>query len=236
MSTLASLLQVAVRHQLFERHAVAREAPAVPEQRLWDPGLFAQEQLRRLVRQVFFPGWPRPAHHVAFAGIEEGTDIGPICMHVGQILAVQAPGNTCVVEANPYVKDEEAAGVEDTCSADLRSCARHIANKLWLLPQRTFLGECADGASAAWLECRMEKLRLAFDYTVLHVPAAAHHSEAAVLAHLSDGAVLVLEANATRRVAAHRVKETMQAANVRVLGTVLTGRTFPIPERIYRKL
>jgi hypothetical protein len=28
----------------------------------------------------------------------------------------------------------------------------------------------------------------------------------------------------------------LQAANARLLGTVLSERTFPIPERIYRKL
>jgi len=48
--------------------------------------------------------------------------------------------------------------------------------------------------------------------------------------------VLVLEANATRRVAALSAKEALEAAGVRLLGTVLNDRTFPIPEKLYRKL
>jgi protein-tyrosine kinase len=48
--------------------------------------------------------------------------------------------------------------------------------------------------------------------------------------------VLVLEANSTRRVAARKAKQALEAANVRVLGTVLNNRTFPIPEKIYRLL
>jgi Mrp family chromosome partitioning ATPase len=48
--------------------------------------------------------------------------------------------------------------------------------------------------------------------------------------------VLVLEANSTRRVAARKAKQALEASSVRVLGTVLNNRTFPIPEKIYRML
>jgi len=61
-------------------------------------------------------------------------------------------------------------------------------------------------------------------------------SEAALLATLSDGMVLVVEANSTRRVAAQKVTEKLHAANARLLGAVLSGRTFPIPDVIYRNL
>jgi Mrp family chromosome partitioning ATPase len=46
----------------------------------------------------------------------------------------------------------------------------------------------------------------------------------------------VLEARSTRKFAAQRVKSMLNSANARLLGTILTERTFPIPERIYRKL
>jgi Mrp family chromosome partitioning ATPase len=53
---------------------------------------------------------------------------------------------------------------------------------------------------------------------------------------MCDGVILVLKAHATHRAVAQKVKETLQAANVRVLGVVLSGRTFPIPESFYRRL
>ena len=37
-------------------------------------------------------------------------------------------------------------------------------------------------------------------------------------------------------VAALKAKETLDAANVRLLGTVLHNLTFPIPEQLYPKL
>jgi len=89
--------------------------------------------------------------------------------------------------------------------------------------------------SAVWLRARLAELRLEFDYTVLEGPVAAH-SEAAALGGLSDGLVLVLQANSTRRVTAQKAKERLSSANARLLGTVLTGRTFPIPEALYQRL
>jgi len=90
--------------------------------------------------------------------------------------------------------------------------------------------------SGSWLRERLNELRRTFDYTILYGPPASLGSEAALLASLCDGMVLVVQANSTRRVTAQKVKEKLQAANARLLGTVLSERTFPIPETIYKKL
>jgi Mrp family chromosome partitioning ATPase len=56
------------------------------------------------------------------------------------------------------------------------------------------------------------------------------------MAQSADGMILVLSAQKTRRIAARKIKDVLDAAHVRVLGTVLCDREFPIPERIYRQL
>ena len=71
---------------------------------------------------------------------------------------------------------------------------------------------------------------------MLYGPPATTGSEAALLGSLCDGVVLVVEANSTRRVAAQKVKDKLREASARLLGTVLCGRTFPIPDIIYKKL
>ena len=65
---------------------------------------------------------------------------------------------------------------------------------------------------------------------------SAADSETAIMGRLKDGVARVIEAHRTRRVKAQKAKEILQAANVKVLGTVLSERTFPIPEAIYRNL
>src|SRR5580692_2399437 len=66
----------------------------------WDPDSFAEEQIRGLVRQVFLPGWPKPAHQVVLSPVDSETDISSICMQVGLALSAQVRGTTCLVEAN----------------------------------------------------------------------------------------------------------------------------------------
>lgn len=83
---------------------------------------------------------------------------------------------------------------------------------------------------------RFSQLRGEFEYLLIDVAGANVRGDAAVLGQAADAAILVVEAHGTRRVAALKAKETLDAANVRLLGTVLHNRTFPIPEQLYRKL
>ena len=205
-----------------------------------DLGRFAQEQIRHLVRQVFFPGWPRPARHVAFVAINDHVDTGAVCLQVGQTLSSEIQANTCVVEANRSASDlavtTDANASSGSRAGGLRHRARLLSNHLWLMPQAVFLEGSGPGLSALWLENRLEKLHSDFDFTLLNLPAVEHSSESVLLGQLSDGVVLIVEAHSTRRVKALAAKEMFQAANVKILGTVLTGRRFPIPEAIYRRL
>lgn len=223
---------------------VAEERARVDEDgALWDADRFALEQIHNLVRRVFLPEWPKPARQVVFSAVDRRTDIVGICLQAAECLATQVTGTVCVVEANlhaPELEDGhgrtagELVAVEPR-SGPLRKSSRQISSRVWVVPQRTFLN-AESGLSAAWLHARLEQLRQEFDYTVVQGPPAGWYGETALLGQLCDGVILVLEANSTRRAAARKAKETLQGANVRLLGTVLSERTFPVPESIYRML
>jgi len=222
----------------IEREESRSLGPAV-----WDPDAFAEEQIRGLVRQVFLPGWPKPAHQVVFSPVDPETDISAICMQVGLALSAQVSGTTCLVEANlnspglEQVVEKNGHGlIANLERSALRKPSRRLSNELWLVPRNVFFGENENGLSGAWLRDRLAELRKTFDYIVLYGPPAGAGSEAALLGSLCDGMVLVVEANSTRRVAAQKVKERLHAANARLLGMVLSSRRFPIPETLYRRL
>jgi len=86
------------------------------------------------------------------------------------------------------------------------------------------------------LRRRLGQLRREFDYAVIHAPSVCNSESLSLLAHVADGLVLSIEAHRTRRLNAMRIRDRLLAANVRLLGVVLQERTFPIPERLYRKL
>jgi hypothetical protein len=243
MSTLVDVLQPLHQPDVAETTVVQPDAPPISTSDLWDPARFAQAQIYSLVRQVFFPGRGKAARHVVFSAVDASTYIAEICMEVARTLSAQVTGSVCVVEANPHKPEledvfwrkDEPVGADDA-PGSLRSASQNIAPNLWLAPREILLGAKSDRPSADTLARRLSDFRLEFDYTILHGPPAGCYAEAALLGHLSDGVALVLEANSTRRVAAQKTKEILQAAHVRLLGVVLSERTFPIPQSIYRKL
>jgi Mrp family chromosome partitioning ATPase len=86
------------------------------------------------------------------------------------------------------------------------------------------------------LKERLSELRDEFEYMLIDAPGTNVCGDAQLLGLVADAAILVIEANKTRRQAALRAKESLEAAGVRLLGTVLHNRSFPIPERLYNIL
>jgi Mrp family chromosome partitioning ATPase len=240
MSTRASLLFPPAQHEAIDAPLKERHAPE-RVRTIWDTGRFADEQIQKLVRQVFFPGWPKPARHVVFTAVDEDADLAGVCLNVGEVLTRHVDGRVGVIETTLEMPEfEDVFGVRGTTTVvkenfnSMRSAAHQISTRLWLVPPTSFWG--TESVSAASLENTLSQVRHDFDYAVLHASPAAVSSEAAVMGHMCDGVVLVLKAHATHRVVAQKVKETLQAANVRILGSILSGRTFPIPESLYRRL
>src|SRR5689334_2744749 len=89
-----------LRDQLFEPAPAAVLVPKKPSSSVWEPDQYAEQQIRGLVRRIFFPGWPRPARQVVFSAVDESHDVGSICVQVARTLEMQTPGTVCVVEAN----------------------------------------------------------------------------------------------------------------------------------------
>ena len=79
-------------------------------------------------------------------------------------------------------------------------------------------------------------MRQQFDFIVVDVPALNQYADAAAVAKVCDGIIIVLEANSTRREAARKMTENLQMTNTPILGVVLNKRTFPVPESLYRRL
>jgi Mrp family chromosome partitioning ATPase len=71
---------------------------------------------------------------------------------------------------------------------------------------------------------------------LLDVAAMSDANDAVLLGCGTEGVVLVLKANASRRESARTAIHELQSAKARVLGAVLNQRTFPIPETIYNKI
>jgi Mrp family chromosome partitioning ATPase len=138
-----------------------------------------------------------------------------------------------------YFGVENAKGLAEATfeSGPIQSFVQQIPEPdLWLMPSGKAAASLRFPAMADGLRVRIAELRETFRYVVIHSGPLRLETSAMLLSRWTDGVVLVLEANATRRDAARRVKDNLAAAGVSVLGVVLNNRTFPIPEAIYRRL
>jgi Mrp family chromosome partitioning ATPase len=208
-----------------------------------DPDGFAREEILRLVQCLFLAtngNGHSSRRQVVFCGIDEADGSHSLCAEVARRLAEEVPSLVCVVDANlrgPTRLPElfPSDGLPPSEGGTTPKFLRQITENLWL----------ASGDSAAknvglptleQVGALVKDLRDQFAYMIISAPPVGLYGDATLLGQMVDGVVIVLEANSTRRVAARRVKQALEAANVRVLGTVLNNRTFPIPEKIYRLL
>jgi hypothetical protein len=80
----------------------------------------------------------------------------------------------------------------------------------------------------------MEDLRLSYDLIILHSSALLSNAYGMALLRLTDGCVLVIEAERTRHPVAEQVRRMIQDNGGQVLGAVLNKRRFHIPRWVYR--
>ena len=223
-----------------------RPAPTNGKRGHLDLEALTREERIKLVQRVFLlPGADAP-HVVVFSGVEAGDGSSWICAHVGETLASQVQGAVCVVDANlrtpslhRYFGTEKLSGLTDaiTQSQHVRDFARQLpGGHLWILTSGSQSSDPGAVLTSERFRSLLNELRAEFDFVVIDAPSVNLYADAILLGKLTDGVVLVVQANSTRRETARKAKESLESAKVKLLGAVLNKRTFPIPEALYRKI
>jgi Mrp family chromosome partitioning ATPase len=209
--------------------------------------LLVHEEIMKLVQRVFIlPGAGKTPGAVAFCGVNRGVGCSWVCARTAEMLAEQDAGSVCVVDANlrapslhTFFAHENHTGFADAVK-DIRPITdfvRRLTGKnLWLITSGKTGAEPNGALHPGRLRNRMTELQGAFDYVLIDTPAVDAYPDAVLLGQFTDGIVLVVGSNSTRREPARIAKESFEAAKVPVFGAVLNKRTFPIPETLYRKL
>jgi len=245
MSRNFELLQRVAKDDVFRP---AEHPPAVPRKSPFVAPLYKEAphaEIAKLVQRLFSPaGSVDGPKIVSFSGISRDDRCSWICARAAEALADQADASVCVVDANlwsPQLHVHYAAansyGFSEGLAENGPICNFAVPLRranLWLIPA----GSIRPGASFSLERCRerFSELREAFAHVLISAPALSREAEATFFAQLADGVVLIVEANQSRREAVRRVKEQLESAHVRLLGAVLDQRTFPIPEKLYRRL
>jgi len=205
-----------------------------------------RDEIARMVGRLFLTG-PETPRRVVFMGAEAGTGCSKVCAEAAEVLAASAAGGSvCVLDANlrtPTLHEhfgvENRFGLTDALQdgGSIRKYVQLLAGKkLALLTCGSSVGAWQSLLASQQMHERMAELHREFDYVLVDVPPLNLYPDGVALAKTSDGLVLVLKANSTRREVAQAVVQDLKSASVRVLGAILNERRFPIPEALYQRL
>jgi Mrp family chromosome partitioning ATPase len=212
----------------------------------FDDDKASREESLKLIQRIFVGQGASRTRMVVFAGIDGDPECSRICARTARVLADNVAGSVCLVDAN--LRSPLLAAILDVSNykglmdslidgAPIRSFVRQVGpENLWLLPCGSLASESRTLLNSDRLNARLAELNEQFDHVLIVGPALSQYAEAAALGKMTDGLVVILEANTTRRGSALKAIEMLRGAQVELLGAVLNNRTFPIPEFVYRRL
>lgn len=254
------LQQVEKDRELFKSEVPANAPAAIEEVRREDSARIAgssvgrrmnldsgiREAATKLVQRVFFLGKHETVRAVVFAAVETGDGTTTVCSCAAEALAEQTRGSICVVDANfrnpglhRYFGLEDRRGFAGALAhtGPIRSFAQQISvSNLWVLTSGAGAASGIQLLNTEAVRARVVELCAEFDYVLFDSAAIHLYTDALNLAAFTNGLVLVLQSESTRREAAWKAKESIQAAGVQLLGAVLNKRTYPIPKTLYDRL
>jgi Mrp family chromosome partitioning ATPase len=82
----------------------------------------------------------------------------------------------------------------------------------------------------------VDSLNGQYDWIIFDGPPVLESPDAAALAAVADGAVIIIQAGRAKRPVLNRAVELLRKAGARPLGSVLNRRLMEIPEFIYRRI
>jgi protein-tyrosine kinase len=193
-------------------------------------------EFNNLIQRLFL-GSERGTRSVVFCGVDEksGTSSSWVCAQAAEALAARIDRLVCVVRT-PGFNDIDATptSIRTRVSTSFDEHEKQLAKNLftsYLKINASRTDSSRNNTSAA-----LRDLHNRFEYVIIDAPSISNGGEAEAFGRWSDGVVLVVEALSTRRQVALRTVEKLRSAGIKVLGTVVNNRTFPIPEGIYRRL
>jgi Mrp family chromosome partitioning ATPase len=225
-----------------------RTPPEIPEEKTATASLLAsslapgvRSELSKLILATFLS--TSSVKTAMFTGVEAGDGAKWIAACTAEVLSQSTCHRVCLLDADlslPTLHRYFSVANETGLAAVLeRGCSipratKCVGENLWLLPAG--MKRLNWQRIAAMFQESIVELLGSFDYLVICGPDSGHLADLAVIGSATEGAILVLDAQSTRRVAAQQAKLGLQAAKIRILGSVFNNQNFPVPEFLSSRL
>jgi Mrp family chromosome partitioning ATPase len=206
--------------------------------------LSMDEELK-LIERVFLAG-PEKRRTIVFTGVDRQSGCTSIVTRAARRLASEAGTSVCMVDANVRRPALHASFDLDlapglihalTSDAPIRTFLQEVPHKsVYMLAAGGAIADSRRLLSSDRLATRIAELQETFDYVLFDTPAIEEGPDATLVARHTQGAVLVIAANKTKRTNAQDATFLLDEAEIPIIGAILNQRQYPIPDQIYRWL
>jgi Mrp family chromosome partitioning ATPase len=218
---------------------VATDRSAVPARLPADEAVVTPEILQ-LVRRLFLVTGREVLRKVVFCGVESENGSSSICAGVGRALASVSSKSVCLLDGNVVAAPltqlfgaQKATHPSRKFSSTQELCVQ-VSHNLWLADSHVITDNQGSLLPVEDVKKCLAELDGAFDYLLIDAPGVISSSDAEFLGQFADAAILVIEADKTRRTAAAKAKESLDLAGIELLGTILNNQSAPIPKVLSR--
>jgi Mrp family chromosome partitioning ATPase len=202
----------------------------------------ANEEISRLVQSLFFSQKGCELRSMVFCGVEDDSGSSFLCADVGRALAARSE-LVCLVDINlpacnlfRYFGVNLVAPRNTFLPPPVKERCVKVEPNLWLAGPDLFTNERGMLLPVDEIARLLARLRKAYSFVLIDTQSTSLSQDATLFGNLADAAVLVVEASVTRKHAARKAKESLEAAGVSLVGTILNNRSFPIPENLYKRI
>ncbi len=166
---------------------------------------------------------------IAFCGVDSGTSSSWIAACTGELVAENPGADVCIVDANLHdsslhrlLEIRPTPGILDAVLAGTpaHSMTRRVAHKLWVLTLGSLTAPL-ESQTLSGIRAGIQDLRGQFPYTVVIGSPVKKSVDLLSFASVLDGALLVVDADSTRRCDALAARQCLEAGRIPVLGAIL---------------
>jgi Mrp family chromosome partitioning ATPase len=189
---------------------------------------------------------PTPSKTILFIGLQGGEGVSTIVRDFARMATVRLDKSVLIMDAahhNPsqhlFFGIKGGAGGKDIMvkgeSVD-KSCRQTGNTKLFLAPispQHVLTTHVNDHPAATGF---LEELKNKYDFILIDSSPAITSPDSIAISRFTDGVVLIVEAERTRKQVVENVKNKISRNGGNILGVVFNKRKYYIPEFMYRRL
>lgn len=201
--------------------------------------------LDKLTDQIYMASLEHEIKVMLLVPVETTSSISAVGRHLARAMAEKNKQRILIVDADMraarspgLLGRKKQVGLSSFLEGkkEWLPSVKKVKENVYLMPAGCFARNTLQLLNSEKMDLFLKEVREQYDVVIVNTPAVSEGNDCLILAEKADATVLVVEEGKTRRQAAKAALQVFQQKKTRLLGTVLSERTFPIPKVVYNRV